>query len=89
MVFIVETGNGDIIERMWRLVVSARRNSDEPEIWRLTDEILESVRAFYRLGREREYFDDAAIHRFLDIPVDPTTTAPHLLCRPNVVYHLH
>jgi hypothetical protein len=94
MVFIVETGNGDIIERMWRLVVSARRNADQPEIWRLTEDILESVHAFYRLGREQElpveYADKERepISRFLDIPVDPTTTAPHLLCRPDVVYHL-
>ena len=72
---------------MWRLVVSARRNADTPEIWRLTEDILASVAAFYRLGREET---DALppIARFLDIPVDPTTTAPHLLCHPNVVYHL-
>lgn len=83
MVFVVESGNGDIIERMWRLVVSARRNSDHPEIWRLTEDIVASVQAFYKLGRETE-----TLHRFLDIPVDPTTTMPHLLCRPDVVYHL-
>ena len=91
MVFVVETGNGDIIERMWRLVVSARRNADEPEIWRLTDDILESVNAFYRLGREKTHHADEIrepVSRFLDIPVDPTTTAPHLLCRPDIVYHL-
>jgi hypothetical protein len=91
MVFVVESGNGDVIERMWRLVVSARRNDDLPEIWRLTDDILESIHAFYCLGREA--IRDAAVERptvsrFLDIPVDPTTTAPHLLCHPNVVYHL-
>jgi hypothetical protein len=91
MLFVVESGHGDIIERMWRLVVSARRNDDRPEIWRLTDDILESIHAFYRLGREA--FTDAPeeppmVSRFLDIPVDPTTTAPHLLCHPNVVYHL-
>lgn len=91
MVFVVESGNGDIIERMWRLVVSARRNDDVPEIWRLTEEILQSVHAFYRLGTRAEPTDCAetdCISRFLDIPVDPTTTMPHLLCRPNVVYHL-
>ncbi|MDX1932045.1 MAG: hypothetical protein SFU56_05525 [Capsulimonadales bacterium] len=92
MVFLVETGNGDIIERMWRLLVSARRNDDIPHLWRLTDEILESVRAFYKLGRDREEPSDGPINgpltRFLDVPVDPTTTTPHLLCYPNVVYHL-
>ena len=89
MIFVVESGHGDVIERMWRLVVSARRNQDQPEIWRLTEDILQSVHAFYRLGRE---VSDAAptepVSRFLDIPVDPTTTKPHLLCRPDVVYHL-
>jgi hypothetical protein len=105
MVYVVQTnGSGDVIERMWRLMVSARRNDDVPEIWRLTEEIIEDIRAFYRLGREaaiegarRLIEPDAApeaddtppdIVRFLDIPVDPTTTMPHLLCRPNVVYHL-
>jgi hypothetical protein len=95
MVYVVESGNGDIIERMWRLMCSARRNSDEPYIWRLTEDILESVRAFYGLGQtaadDRKRLSDAAadaVTRFLDIPVDPTTTMPHLLCRPNVVYHL-
>jgi hypothetical protein len=92
MVFVVESGNGDIIERMWRLVVSARRNADDPQIWRLTEDILASVHAFYRLGREvsdRPAADGSgAVSRFLDIPVDPTTTMPHLLCRPDVVYHL-
>lgn len=92
MVFVVETGSGDIIERMWRLLVSARKNEDEPEIWRLTDDIIDSVHQFYKLGREVVQ-DDAGerrsvIGKFLDVPVDPTSTAPHLLCRPNVVYHL-
>lgn len=92
MVFIVQSGNGDVIERMWRLMVSARRNEDVPEIWRLTDEILQAVQAFYRLGeaQQQQQREEAAavVTRFLDIPVDPTTTMPHLLCRPNVVYHL-
>ena len=92
MLFLVQSGNGDVIERMWRLMVSARRNADTPEIWRLTDDILDSVREFYRLGQRTRSADasgeDAAISRFLDIPVDPTTTMPHLLCRPDVVYHL-
>lgn len=89
MVFVVQSGSGDVIERMWRLVVSARRNADTPEIWRLTDEILDSVRAFYRLGQStKTERDGVTVSRFLDIPVDPTTTMPHLLCHPNVVYHL-
>ena len=91
MVLVVESGHGDVIERMWRIVVSARRNQDQPELWRLTEDILDSVQAFYGLGRAIR--DDAAapsvaVTRFLDIPVDPTTTMPHLLCHPNVVYHL-
>ena len=88
MVFVVESGNGDIIERMWRLIVSARRNDDHPEMWRLTQDILQSVHAFYRLGRADSETAPEAVNRFLDIPVDPTTTMPHLLCRPDVVYHL-
>ena len=90
MLYVVESGSGDVIERMWRLTVSARRNADQPEIWRLTEDILECVRAFYRLGREADDAHDApaSVSRFLDIPVDPTTTKPHLLCRPDVVYHL-
>jgi hypothetical protein len=74
---------------MWRLMVSARRNADTPEIWRLTDDILDSVREFYRLGQStKSEREETSINRFLDIPVDPTTTMPHLLCHPNVVYHL-
>ena len=88
MVFVVESGHGDVIERMWRIIVSARRNQDQPELWRLTEEILESVHAFYRLGRTRGDAASPTVERFLDIPVDPTTTMPHLLCHPNVVYHL-
>lgn len=90
MLIVVESGQGDVIERMWRLIVSARRNADVPELWRLTDDILESVQAFYRLGTPAPPQPEGAerITRFLDIPVDPTTTMPHLLCYPNVVYHL-
>jgi hypothetical protein len=88
MVFLVETGNGDIIERMWRLLVSARRNDDIPHLWRLTDDILDSVCSFYKLGREQSDPVPDLVTRFLDVPVDPTTTSPHLLCYPNVVYHL-
>ena len=88
MVFVVQTGNGDVIERMWRLLVSARRNSDTPELWRLTDEILDAVHAFCRLGDVASDITPQPVARFLDVPVDPTTTAPHLLCHPNVVYHL-
>ena len=85
MILVVQTGSGDVIERMRRLVVAARGNADIPEIWRLTEELLQAVRDFYRLGATES---DATPDRFLDIPVDPTTTQPHLLCRPNVVYHL-
>jgi septum formation topological specificity factor MinE len=88
MVFLVETGNGDIIERMWRLLVSARRNDDNPHLWRLTDDILDTVCAFYRISRDNATPSVPNVTRFLDIPVDPTTTAPHLLCYPNVIYHL-
>jgi|GEM_PF-2254266 len=99
MVIVVESGNGDVIERMWRLVVSARRNDDTPEIWRLTEDILQSIAEFYQLGAPTEKPESVFInplatgavppvHQFLDIPVDPTTTMPHLLCSPNVVYHL-
>ena len=93
MAFVVQSGNGDVIGRMWRLMVSARRNVDTPEIWRLTDDILDSVREFYRLGRSTKNSaaaeQELSVNRFLDIPVDPTTTTPHLLCHPNVVYHLY
>ena len=88
MVFVVESGNGDIIERMWRLIVSARRNDDHPEMWRLTQDILQCVHAFYGLGSASTSDAPDTVSRFLDIPVDPTTTMPHLLCRPDVVYHL-
>lgn len=99
MLLVVQTGSGDIIERMWRLVVSARKNDDSPLMWRLTEDILDAVHAFYSLGREAmsppaETADNALrtvagrVERFLDVPVDPTTTMPHLLCRPDVVYHL-
>jgi hypothetical protein len=89
MIVVVHSGQGDVIERMWRLVVSARRNEDTPEIWRLTEDIIERVADFYRLAPDpRERTAAASVARFLDIPVDPTSTMPHLLCRPNVVYHL-
>ncbi len=97
MVFVVQTGNGDIIERMWRLTVSARGNAHQPQLWRLTEDVLDLVRAFYRLGepddndapgRSEAQLPAVTINHFLDIPVDPTTTRPHLLCRPDVVYPL-
>jgi hypothetical protein len=96
MVFVVQTGNGDLIERMWRLMVSARGNAHQPQLWRLTEEVIDLVQAFYRLGEpeeaaapgQRESLSPTTISRFLDIPVDPTTTRPHLLCRPDVVYPL-
>ena len=99
MLLVVQTGTGDIIERMWRLVVSARKNDDSPLMWRLTEDILDAVQAFYSLGHDGVAPPDAAtdralraaperVERFLDVPVDPTTTMPHLLCRPDVVYHL-
>ncbi|MGC4046012.1 MAG: hypothetical protein QM758_19640 [Armatimonas sp.] len=87
MLYIVESGSGDVIDRMWRLLVCARRLGEDPEIWRLTDDILAAVRAFCGLGRENSE-EEAEVARFLDIPVDPTTTMPHLLCRPDIVYHL-
>ncbi|GAB4459867.1 MAG: hypothetical protein OHK0029_23050 [Armatimonadaceae bacterium] len=97
MVIVVSSGNGDIIERMWRLMVSARRNDDAPEIWRLTEDIIHCIAEFYRLGEtppeplppvDRTPVEVPPVTQFLDIPVDPTTTMPHLLCYPNVVYHL-
>ena len=43
-------------------------NADDPVIWRLTDDILESIYAFYRLGREKTHNADEIqepVNRFL------------------------
>ena len=86
-ILTVRFADGDIIEQLHMLKVSALTNSDMPALWRLTEQLMELALATSRtVHRDRwptGYISDS---RLFGIPVDLVQQLPHLLCEDYVVY---
>lgn len=83
----VEFGSGSLIEQFYMLKMSAIRNRDVPELWRLTERLLELAVESARSeppGRWPEgYISDT---RLFGVPVDLVRDMPHLLCENYMIY---
>lgn len=86
-ILTVRFAEGDIIEQLHMLKVSALSNSDLPALWRLTEQLmelaLEASRTTHRDRWPAGYISDC---RMFGIPVDLVHQLPHLLCEDYVVY---
>src|SRR5262249_126089 len=83
----VTFGDGDLVEQLHQLKVSALRNNDVPALWRLTDSLIELI-----LSTSREEYHDkwppASLSqtRLFGVPFDYVHDLPHLLCEEYVIY---
>lgn len=85
-VYTVYFGDGDIIDQLFQLKLSALRNHDRPALWRLTDTLIELLLASARGAEERWPRGYVSATRLFDIPVDYVREMPHLLCEDYVIY---
>ena len=84
-VLAVTYGEGDVVEQLFQLKVSALRNHDVPALWRLTEELLDLALSVARTEDRWPawYLTES---RLFDVPVDLVRQMPHLLCEDYVVY---
>lgn len=84
-VLTVQYGDGDVVEQLFQLKVSALKNHDVPALWRLTEELLDLALAIAR-AEDRWPPRYVTESRLFDVPVDFVRQMPHLLCEDYVVY---
>jgi hypothetical protein len=86
-ILTVRFADGDIIEQLHMLKVSALTNRDLPALWRLTEQLMELALATSRTAhRDRWPAGYVTDSRLFDVPVDLVQQMPHLLCEDYVVY---
>jgi hypothetical protein len=83
----VSYGDGDILEQMFSLKISALRNHDEPTLWRLTERMVELALASAR-NDARHHWPDGYVSpsKLFGVPVDYVRDMPHLLYENYMVY---
>ena len=86
-ILTVKFAEGDLIDQLFQLKVSALKNEDIPALWRMTDALMELLLAVARkedaLRWPGGYISES---RLLGVPVDYVRDSPHLLCESYVVY---
>lgn len=86
-ILTVRFSDGDIVEQLHMLKVSALANSDKPALWRLTEQLMELALANGRtVRRDRWPIGYISDNRLFGVPVDLVQQMPHLLCEDYVVY---
>ncbi len=86
-ILTVRFADGDIVEQLHMLKVSALTNDDQPALWRLTEELMEMLlvtgRTVHRDRWPQGYISENSL---FGVPVDFVRDMPHLLCEDYVVY---
>ncbi len=86
-ILTVTFADGDVLDQLFMLKVSALRNSDAPELWRLTDDLLKIILVSARKETEtRCPLDYVSDTKLFGVPVDFVSDLPHLLCDGYIVY---
>jgi hypothetical protein len=86
-ILTVRFSDGDIIEQLHMLKVSALANRDLPALWRLTEQLMELALVTARtVHRDRWPVGYISDNRLFGVPVDLVQQMPHLLCEDYVVY---
>lgn len=80
-------GDGDLVDQLFQLKMSALRNNDVPALWRLTERMIELLLAIAHAEEgarwPRGYVSES---RLFDVPVDYVRDLPHLLCENYTIY---
>ena len=86
-ILTVRFADGDIVEQLHMLKVSALTNHDLPALWRLTEQLMELLLATGRTAHRdrwpRGYISEDSL---FGVPVDLVKGMPHLLCEDYVIY---
>jgi hypothetical protein len=83
----VTFAQGDIVEQLFMLKVSALKNNDTPALWRLTESLIELMIAAARTKNEGRWPQGyISEERLFNVPVDYVRETPHLLCESYVIY---
>ena len=86
-ILTVKFMEGEILDQLFQLKVSALRNDDVPELWRLTEGLLElvltSARSLPSSHWPAGYVTES---RLFNVPLDIVRDMPHLLCGDYVIY---
>jgi hypothetical protein len=85
-ILTVHFHEGDIVEQLFMLKVSALKNNDLPALWRLTESLMELTLAAARGDHNRWPSGYVTDSRLFGVPVDFVRDTPHLLCDSYVVY---
>lgn len=86
-ILTVNFAQGDLIEQLFQLKVSALKNNDVPALWRMTEMLVElMVAAADKEDRARWPQGYISETRLFGVPVDYVRDSPHLLCESYVIY---
>jgi hypothetical protein len=78
---------GDIVEQLFMLKVSALTNNDQPALWRITEALIELVLSSARTQDEERWpAGYVSETRLFGVPVDFVREMPHLLCDNYMIY---
>ena len=86
-ILTVQFAQGDLVEQLFQLKVSALKNNDVPALWRLTESLMELTLTAARKDDAGHwpggYISES---RLFGVPVDYVADSPHLLCESYVIY---
>jgi hypothetical protein len=86
-ILTVQFAQGNLVEQLFQLKVSALKNDDVPSLWRMTEMLMEltltAVRKEHQDRWPEGYFTESQL---FGVPVDYVRDSPHLLCESYVIY---
>lgn len=86
-ILTVQFAQGDLIEQLFQLKVSALKNNDVPALWRMTEILMElTITAATKETEDRWPEGYISASRLFGVPVDYVGESPHLLCESYVIY---
>lgn len=86
-ILTVKFAQGDLVEQLFQLKVSALKNNDVPALWRMTEMLMElTLTAAEKEEQGRWPLGYISDSRLFGVPVDLVRDSPHLLCESYVIY---
>ena len=86
-ILTVTFNQGEVLEQLFQLKVSALKNTDSPQLWRLTEDLLE-LALVSALKQSASHWPAGYVSesRPFGVPLDIVRDMPHLLCEDYVIY---
>ena len=86
-ILTVTFNEGEVLEQLFQLKVSALKNDDVPELWRLTEDLLElALMSAHKQSKSHWPMGYVSETRLFNVPLDLVRDMPHLLCDQYVIY---